>query len=90
MSSLPVDPPMRPCGCRPIWGRCRQTGEYHVAPERVLSRITVERFLTSDGNDLVRVNSDNMNDGVIPVVEALGLLQLAIYDVSNRPAGESV
>lgn len=51
--------------------------------EHVVSRITIERFLTDDGDDLVRVDS-----GDIAVVEALGLLQLAIWDVCNRPAGE--
>lgn len=54
----------------------------------VLSRITIERYLTNEGRDLVSVTSDNMNDDAIPVVEALGLLQLAIYDLTTRPADD--
>jgi hypothetical protein len=54
--------------------------------EMVLARITIERFLTSEGDDLVRINSDNMNGSDVPVIEALGLLQLAIFDVTNRLA----
>lgn len=53
--------------------------------DRVVSRITIERFITDAGEDLVHVDSDDLNGGRLAVVEALGLLQLAIYDVSNAP-----
>lgn len=52
---------------------------------RLIARITIERFITDDGEDLVHVDSDDLNDGRLAVVEALGLLQLAIYDVCNAP-----
>jgi hypothetical protein len=52
------------------------------------ARLTITRYLTDDGDDLVRVESDDLNGGRVPVVEALGLLQLAIYDVSNAPADD--
>jgi hypothetical protein len=53
-----------------------------------LSRITIRRFLTDQGGDLVEVNTDNGDGGRIPVIEALGLLQLAVYDVCNAPADD--
>lgn len=56
--------------------------------EHVLSRITIERYLTAEGRDLVSIESDDMNDGTVGIVEALGLLQLAIYDLSTRTADD--
>lgn len=56
--------------------------------DRVVSRITIERLITESGQDLVRVTSDDTGGGRLPVVEALGLLQLAIYDVCNAPVDE--
>jgi hypothetical protein len=50
-----------------------------------LSRITIRRFLTADGRDLVTVDQDNGDGENLAVVEALGLLQLAIYDICNQP-----
>lgn len=55
---------------------------------RVVSRITIERFLTDDGRDLVHVETDDLSGNRLPVVEALGLLQLAIYDVCEAPADD--
>jgi hypothetical protein len=55
-------------------------------PTHVIARITIERFIESNGKAYVRVESDDMNGGEVDVVEALGLLQLATWDVSNRPA----
>ena len=56
-------------------------------PDHVeLCRITIRRHLTKDGRDLVAIEQDNGDGGPLPVVEALGLLQLAIFDVCNRPA----
>jgi len=58
-----------------------------TGPQQVeLSRITIRRFLTPEGRDLVAVEQDNGDGGDLAVVEALGLLQLAIFDVCNRPA----
>lgn len=54
--------------------------------DRVVARITIERFITDAGQDLVHVDSDDLNGGRLAVVEALGLLQLAMYDVCNAPA----
>ena len=52
--------------------------------DMTIARITIERYLTDEADDLVRVESSNMNGSHLHVVEALGLLQLAIYDVSNH------
>lgn len=54
-------------------------------PDRNVARITITRFLTDDGQDLVHVDSDDLAGGTIPVVEALGMLALAEYDVTHRP-----
>lgn len=51
--------------------------------EHIIATLTITRYLDHEGRDLVSVDSDDMTGGPIPVVEALGLLQLAIYDVSN-------
>lgn len=51
--------------------------------ERETARITITRFFTVDGEDLVQVDSDDLNGGRLGVVEALGLLELAKYDVCN-------
>lgn len=53
-----------------------------------LARITIRRFLTAEDRDLVAVEQDNGDGSDLAVVEALGLLQLAIFDVCNRPAEE--
>lgn len=52
--------------------------------DREISRITISRYLTDEGDDLVRVDTDNGDGERLAVVEALGLLQLAIYDVCNH------
>jgi hypothetical protein len=54
--------------------------------EHVVARLTIERFIAEDGADLVRVDSDDLNGDRVAVVEALGLLQLAMWDVCNSPA----
>lgn len=53
---------------------------------QTISRITIERFLTEDGKDIVSVVTDDMSGNRLPVVEALGLLQLAIYSCNEWPA----
>jgi hypothetical protein len=73
------------CRCGAPWGPC----ECADPTDRTVSRIVIERFLTSDGADLVHVATDDMSGNRLPVVEALGLLQLAIYDVCNSPAGDA-
>jgi hypothetical protein len=49
--------------------------------ERITARITVERVLTDDGHDLIRIDSDDMSGEPVPALEALGMLQMALYDV---------
>jgi hypothetical protein len=51
-----------------------------------ISRITITRFLTDTGRDVVSVEPVDSAGERLAVVEALGLLQLAIYDVCNSPA----
>jgi hypothetical protein len=56
---------------------------------RVLSQIVITRFITDEGDDLVQVDSDNMEGEDISVIEALGLLALAEYDLMHRPVESS-
>lgn len=57
--------------------------------EIVLSRITIERYLADTGWDLVRITTGQPGEeGPLPVVEALGMLQLAIYDVMTTSPGD--
>jgi hypothetical protein len=58
--------------------------------DREISRIAITRFLTDDGEDLVHVEGTDFSGGRLAVVEALGLLQLAIYDVCNSPPEDEV
>lgn len=63
-----------------------------MGPQQVsdheISRITITRVLTDEGRDLVDVTATDSGGGRLAVIEALGLLQLAIYDVCNAPADE--
>lgn len=54
----------------------------------ITGTISITRFIAPDGADLVAVTTDDTRGERIGVVEALGLLQLAIYDVSNAPADD--
>lgn len=61
-------------------------GDFEPAAQMVTARLTITRYLNAEGRDLVHVDSDNLNDGDLPVIEALGMLALAEYDVMHRPA----
>lgn len=48
------------------------------------ARITITRHIDDTGADLIHVDSDNLNGGRIGVVEALGMLALAEYDITHH------
>jgi hypothetical protein len=45
------------------------------------ARITIRRVIDADGRDLVYVDQDNGDGDELPVIEALGLLQMAVHDI---------
>jgi hypothetical protein len=59
-----------------------------MSDEREIARITITRFYDTDGQDLVDVDSDDLNGGRVGVVEALGMLALAEYDITHHEAEE--
>lgn len=46
-----------------------------------LSRITIRRFLCNDGTDMFAVQSVRPDGAALPLVESLGLLELAKADL---------
>ena len=55
----------------------------------LVSCITISRYIEEDGQDLVYVEAVDSSGDVLPIVESLGLLELAKDTVIREAMGET-